>query len=73
MQLIASRTYSFIDTDSLAEHQAFDDLYRGEDGSFILRMSSDKPVNDDRLVWLDARTAVAWAGESADDYGACWE
>jgi hypothetical protein len=72
MQLLASRTYTFIDSQSLVECQARDTLFR-VDGSFVLHMSSrDRPDDDDRLVWFDSRAALMWINATSDEFGAEW-
>jgi hypothetical protein len=74
MQLLASRTYPFIDSVSLDEHQARDSLFRTDDGAFVLHMSSSHaPDVEDRLVWLNGRAALLWLNSPAEDFGAEWE
>jgi hypothetical protein len=74
MELVVSRTYPFIDSESLAEHCARDTLFRIEDGTFLLHLSSsNKPVDDDRLVWIDGRTALIWINEVPEDFGWEWQ
>ena len=59
MDLLVSRTYPFIDSLSLIEHQARDTLFRMPDGAFLLHLSSsNRPADDDRLVWIDSRAAL---------------
>jgi hypothetical protein len=74
MQLLASRTYPFIDSGSLEEHQARDSLFRTDDGAFVLHLSSSHMPNDgDRLLWLSGRSALIWINSSTEDFGAEWE
>jgi hypothetical protein len=74
MELLISRTYPFIDRDSLAERQACDSLFRVAGGTFLLHLSSsDRPVEDDRLVWIDCRSALLWINAAPDQFGAEWE
>jgi len=73
MQLLASRTYPFIDSETLEEHQARDSLFRTDSGAFVLHMSSsDAPEAGDRLVWLNGRAALLWLNSPAEDFGAEW-
>jgi hypothetical protein len=74
MELLVSQSYPFIDCDSLVEHQARDSLFRIADGSFMLHLSStNRPVEDDRLVWIDCRAALLWINATPDELGAEWE
>jgi hypothetical protein len=74
VDLLISRTYPFIDSQSLVEHQARDTLFRIPDGRFLLHLSSkDRPVEDDRLVWIDGRTALIWINAAPEDFGMEWE
>jgi hypothetical protein len=74
MQLLALRTYPFIDSESLEEHQARDSLFRTDDGAFVLHMSSSHtPTVGDRLVWLNCRAALIWINNTTEDFGAEWE
>jgi hypothetical protein len=74
MQLLASRTYPFIDSESLEEHQARDSLFRTDSGAFVLHLSSSHtPNDDDRLLWLSGRSALIWINNSTEDFGAEWE
>jgi hypothetical protein len=74
VDLLISRTYPFIDPQSLVEHQARDTLFRILDGAFMLHLSSsNRPVEDDRLVWIDCRTALIWINAVPEDFGTEWE
>jgi hypothetical protein len=74
MQLLASRMYPFIDSDSLEERQARDSLLRTDDGAFVLHLSSSHTPNvGDRLVWLSCRAALLWINNTTEDFGAEWE
>jgi hypothetical protein len=74
MQLLASRTYPFIDSQSLEEHQARDSLFRTDSGAFVLHLSSSQtPNDDDRLVWLSCRSALIWLNKTNEDLGTEWE
>jgi hypothetical protein len=74
MELIISRTYPFIDAQSLVEHHACDSLFRTADGAFLLHMSSsDSPTNDARLLWIDCRAALIWNNAAAEEFGMEWQ
>jgi len=74
MQLLASRTYPFIDSESLEEHQARDSLFRTNNGAFVLHLSSGYIANGgDRLVWLSGRSALIWINSTTEDFGAEWQ
>jgi hypothetical protein len=71
VQLLVSRSYLFLDSESLEERCAYDSLFRCEDGTFLLHMSAAE--NEDRIVWLDSRSALAWINASPDEFGLEWE
>jgi hypothetical protein len=74
MDLLISRTYPFIDSQSLVEHQARDSLFRFPDGAFLLHLSSSgRPLENDRLVWIDCRTALIWINAAPEDFGSEWQ
>lgn len=77
MQMVASRTYLFIDSDTLETVQACEALLRDEDGSFVLYMVDwDENValnRNERLVHLDCRQAIVWINEAPENYGSFWE
>jgi hypothetical protein len=74
MELLVSRTYPFIDSQSLAEHQARDSLFRTPDGAFLLHLSSsDRTVDDDRLIWIDCRAALIWINATPEEFGTEWQ
>jgi hypothetical protein len=74
MQLLAPRAYSFIDSESLEEHQARDSLFRTDGGAFVLHLSSSHAPNvGDRLVWLNCRAPLIWINNTTEDFGAEWE
>ena len=73
MELLVSRTYSFIDIQSFVEHQARDSLFRTADGTFLLHLSSsDRPIDDERLIWIDCRAALIWINATPDEFGSEW-
>jgi hypothetical protein len=74
MELLVSRIYPFIDSQSLVEHKARDSLFRMEDGTFLLHLSSsDRPVDDDRLIWIDCRAALIWINAIPEEFGTEWQ
>jgi hypothetical protein len=73
VQIVASRIYPFLDASSLRECLAHDTLLRTHDGAYILHMTSgDESENQERLIWLDSRSALMWVNASAEDYGMEW-
>ena len=73
MQLISSRTYPFLDGQTLVERQARDTLLRIDENEFLLHMMSDDDVGEERLVWLDCRSALLWISQEAEEYGIDWQ
>lgn len=74
MQIVASRVYPFLDASSLRECVARDTLLRTHDGAYILHMTSgEETENQDRLIWLDSRSALMWVNASAEEYGMEWK
>ncbi|WP_100381501.1 hypothetical protein [Bradyrhizobium canariense] len=74
MDLLVSRIYPFIDSESLVEYRACDTLFRTADGGFLLHLSSLNTASDvDRLVWIDCRAALVWINEGPDEFGKEWE
>jgi hypothetical protein len=69
MQLINSRTYPFLDGQTLVERMARDSLFRISENEFLLYMTSADGAEEDRLVWLDGRAALLWINQTADEYG----
>jgi hypothetical protein len=74
VQLIASRTYPFLDSLSLEECTARDCLFKAADGAFLLYMKSENDLEseDDRLIRLDFRTALLWLNARENEYGNEW-
>jgi hypothetical protein len=74
MDLLVSRIYPFIDSESLVGYRARDSLFRTADGRFLLHLSSlDAPGVKDRLRWIDGRAALVWINEEPDEFGKEWE
>jgi hypothetical protein len=74
MHLVVSRMCPFIDSRSLEMRNGREALFRRNDGSFILYLSdSDKLPGEERIVRLDARSALLWANEAPEDRGSFWE
>ena len=73
MQLISSRTYPFLDTKTLVERQARDTLLRINENEFLLHMTSDDCVEEERLVWFDCRAALVWINQKEREYGIDWD
>ena len=65
MQLLVSRSYPVIDTQTLTEHVVRDALFRTDSGSYFLYMASDAKVEgEERLLFLDCRDALLWLNEA---------
>ena len=73
MQLICSRTYPFLDAQTLVERQARDTLVKIGENEFLLHMTSDDDAQRDRLVRFDSRAALVWINQQVDEYGIDWE
>jgi hypothetical protein len=74
MDLLVSRTYPFIDSQSLVEYQARDTLFRTPGGAFLLHLSSShRAADDDRLIWIDCRAALIWINAVPEELGLEWE
>jgi hypothetical protein len=74
MELLISRGYPFIDPRSLVEYQARDSLLRMADGTFLLHPpSSNRPVDDERLIWIDCRAALIWINAAPNEFGNEWQ
>lgn len=73
MHLVATRKYAFIATQTLAERQARDSLVRFAENEFLLHMTSDEELGDERLIWLDTRAALLWINQTTGEYGMNWE
>jgi hypothetical protein len=65
--LLISRSYPFIDSQWLVEYQARDSLLRMADGKFLLHLSSsNRPVDDERLIRIDRGAALIWINAAPD-------
>jgi hypothetical protein len=74
MQLVVSRICRFIDSQSLEMRNGREALFRQNDGGFILYLSdSDELPGEERIVRLDARSALIWANESPESQGSFWQ
>ena len=73
MQLICSRIYPFLDTQTLEERQARDTLLKIGENEFLLHMMSDGGATEDRLRWLDCRAALLWINQEPEEFGVDWE
>jgi hypothetical protein len=75
MHLVVSRLCPFIDSRSLEMRNGREVLFRQNDGTFILYLSDSDKLSDaeERIVRLDARSALIWANESSESQGSFWE
>jgi hypothetical protein len=72
MQLIARRSYPFLDAQTLEERSARDTLLRAGENEFLLHMTADDGV-EERLVRFDCRAALVWINQEEHEYGTNWE
>ena len=73
MRLLVSRNYPAINADTLTEHSAREALFRADDGSFILYMTSEGSVDlEEHLLILDCRDALIWLNEPKNAPGSYW-
>jgi hypothetical protein len=70
MQLLASRTYQFIDIQLLEGGHATERLFRIPSGTYFLHTS----INDgeESILRLESRDALIWIGESPKLFGYSW-
>lgn len=72
MQLIASRSYPFLDVETLEERRARDTLLKVGENQFVLHMTADKGI-EERVVRFDCRAALLWINQEELEYGIDWE
>ena len=73
MQLMVSRRYPAIHVDTLTECLAREALFRADDGSFLLYMTSEGRRDcEERLLVLDCRDALIWLNEPTYVPGSYW-
>ena len=70
LQYLASRSYPFLDRDSLQEGTARDTLFRFGENEFLLHMTGAQ--DSDHLVWLDSRAALTWLNAPPEEFGLEW-
>jgi len=65
MQLVSSRTISFIDVPSLAIVEAKELLFHDEGKGFLLYLSGGEVSStaEERVVFLELREALIWLNE----------
>lgn len=74
MKLLASREYSVIDYQTLAEFIGHERLFRMPNGQLLLHMASERdPEADERVTWLNLRDAMTWLNEPPEQYGSFWD
>ncbi|MGY3506870.1 hypothetical protein ACVWXP_007443 [Bradyrhizobium sp. USDA 4463] len=74
MQLVSSRTVSFIDVPSLAACEAKEALFHHDSKGFILYLSGGgRPsTSEERVIFLELREALVWLNEPPEDQGSFW-
>ena len=75
IQLIASRSYLFIETESLEQGQAHEALLRESDGTFFLYFSErvGSLRSRARFALIEAREALIWINQPSDGTGSFWD
>ena len=72
MRLVVSRNYPAINTDTLTEYSAREALFRADDGSFLLYMTSEGLDCKESVLALDCRDALIWLSEPTYVPGSFW-
>ena len=74
MQLVSSRTISFIDVPSLAIVEAKELLFHDEGKGFLLYLCGGEVLStaEERVVFLELREALLWLNEPPEDQGSFW-
>ena len=74
MQLVSSRTISFIDVPSLAVLEAKEALFHDEGKGFILYLSGEdvSSTAEERVVLLGLRAALICLNEPPEDHWSFW-
>ena len=74
MQLVSSRTVSFIDVPSLAIVEAKEALFHDEGKGFLLYLCGGEVLStaEERVVFLELREALIWLNEPPEDQGSFW-
>ena len=74
MQLVSSRTISFIDVPSLAIVEAKEALFHDEKGFLLYLSGGDlSSTAEERVVFLELREALIWLNEPPEDEGSFWK
>ena len=69
MHLIATRSYLFLDAETLVEREAHETLLKTDENEFLLHMTSGDALENERLIPLNARCALLWIKQPVDEYG----
>jgi hypothetical protein len=74
MQLVALRTISSIDSQSLTPQQAREALFRANGDRFVLYLAdgSFSSASEERVIFLDLREALIWLNEPVEQRGSFW-
>ena len=70
MRFLASRSYRYLNLDTLEECDAKDSLLKSDDGSMMLFITSD--AGDEKVVHLAFREALIWLNEPKPLLGYDW-
>ena len=74
MELVSSRTVSFIDSRSLLPGRAREALFRASDDRFVLYLADGDPssAREERIIFLELREALIWLNEPPEQSGSFW-
>jgi hypothetical protein len=73
MQLVVSRSYPAIDAETLAEFSAREALFRADDGSFLLYLTSQgRRDRKEHLLIMQTRDVLIWLNEPSHAPGSYW-
>jgi len=73
MKLVLSRCHRIADAQTRIGYFAREALFRTDDGSFLLYMSSESQAErEERILFLDCRDALVWLNATPDARGISW-
>ena len=75
MQMISSRIFPFIHSQSLTLGKAREALFRDDGGGCLLYLGDGEPSRaaEERVIFLGLREAVIWLNEPSQEQGSFWE
>ena len=73
MKLVLSRCHPIADAQTPTGYFAREALFRTDDGSFLLYMSSEgQAERKERILFLDCRDALVWLNATPDVLATSW-